>query len=77
MPNMTMTIDERVLKKARKLAVEKNTTLSAMVRTYLQNLTTRVDEEKETVISELKRAFDIRGVVVGQRYWRRENLHER
>jgi len=31
MPNMTMTIDAKVLKKARKIAVEKNTTVSRIV----------------------------------------------
>lgn len=77
MPNVTMAIDEEILKKARKQAVEKNTTLTAMIRGYLTQLATREDQKQETVIEELKKAFDTSGIIVGVKKWPRQGLHER
>ena len=33
--NITLSIDEDIMKKVRKIAIDKNTTLTAMVRDYL------------------------------------------
>jgi len=77
MANITMTIDDNILKKARKLAVEKDTTLTAMIRTHLVQLATRKDEQTERVIAKLKASFDASPVVVGLKNWTREDLHAR
>ena len=50
MCNMTMTIDDDILKKAKKIAIEKNTTVSALVRAYLEHLALRKDKAIETLI---------------------------
>lgn len=77
MPNLTMSIEEDVLKKARRLAVEKNTSVSALVREFLKRLAAKEEQSTEAVIAELRKCFNTSGVVIGPRAWRREDLHER
>lgn len=77
MCNMTMTIDDDVLKKAKKIAIDKNTTVSALVRTYLEQLALKKDKTVETIISELEADFSDKSVCVGQKKWSREELYER
>ena len=77
MPNLKMIIEDDVLKKARKLAVEKNTSVTALVRTFLKRLAAKEEQSTESVIAELRKCFRASGVVIGPRTWRREDLHER
>ena len=77
MPNLTMTIDEKILKKARKIAVERDTTVTALVRGYLEQLAVKEDVAVEGVVDELKRCFDRTNLEIGERTWTREQLHER
>ncbi|AEJ20899.1 DUF6364 family protein [Gracilinema caldarium] len=58
MPNVTMSIDEELLKSARKIAIEKNTTVSDMVRSYLTNLVKSETIRREYVADELERLFN-------------------
>ena len=75
--NITMAVEEDLLKKARKIAVDKNTTLTSMIRTYLQDLIDREKNSKQEIISELSGIFENGGAVVGEKTWTREDLHER
>lgn len=75
--NLTMAIDEDLLKKARKIAVDKNTTLTGLIRTYLNNLIEQESKNKDEIITELTNLFDHSKAVVGEKTWRREDLHER
>jgi hypothetical protein len=77
MPNLTMTIDLRILKKARKVAVEQDTTVTALVRAYLERLAAKEDQTTEGIIEELKLAFEKTNLEIGKRTWIREHLHER
>lgn len=77
MANITMTIDNKILKKVRKIAVEKNTTLTALVRNFLNHLAYREDLEKELVIKQLKKSFDNALTVIGKKTWTRDDLHDR
>lgn len=77
MPNITMTIDGKTLKKARKIAVEKNTTLTAMVRGYLEQVTEREENRKEEMIKKLKKSFHAAKIVVGEKKWKRDDLYDR
>ena len=38
MPNITLNVEEEVIKKVRKIAIDRNTTLTAMVREYLHSV---------------------------------------
>lgn len=77
MPNLTMKIDDKLLKKARKIAIDKDTTLTGMIRHYLKNLVAREEMSKATVIAELEEVFSTYGVEIGKKKWSREELHER
>jgi len=76
MPNLTMTIDARILKKARKVAVERDTTVTALVRSYLERLAVGEDLTTESAVEELKQHFDGADLEIGARTWTREQLHE-
>jgi len=77
--NITLSLDEDLVKKVRKIAVERDTTLTGMVREYLQALAAesaasgRKRRERET----LERSFDQFRYRVGKRTWKRVDLYER
>jgi hypothetical protein len=77
MPNITLKVDEETIKKVRKVAIEKDTTLTAMVRDFLTSVSQRNDLEKKAVIRKLKASFKDLGRDMGSRKWTRESLYER
>ena len=77
MANLTMSIDETILRKARKRAIDKNVSLTALVREYLGKLAAEEDLQREAAATELMQAFERADVVVGPKRWTREQLHER
>ncbi len=77
MTNVTLAIEDEILKKVRKLAVERNTTLTALVRESLRQLAAREDLRTEELIAELRASFNAVDMKVGARTWSREDLHAR
>jgi hypothetical protein len=77
--NITLSLDEDLVKKVRKIAVERDTTLTGMVRDYLTGLAAenassgRKRRERET----LERSFDRFRFRVGKRTWKRADLYAR
>jgi hypothetical protein len=77
--NITLSIDEKLVKEVRKIAIERDTILSGLVRDYLEKLATenaasgRRCREREA----LERSFAQLRIKVGKRSWRREDLHAR
>jgi len=76
MANLTITLDEKLLKKARMRAIEQGTSVNAVLRGYLESYAgiralqnTAVDD-----LLHLSRAATSRG---GRRRWTRDDLHER
>jgi hypothetical protein len=76
MKNVTIAIDEALLREARKVAAERSTTLNALIREYLEQLTERESRARSARrrITELCRRST---AVVGERTWTRDELHER
>ena len=72
-----MSLNETILKKVRKIAINKNTTLTGLVREYLTRLAAREDQRAEEIIAELKASMDSSGVIIGRKTWTRDDLHER
>ena len=73
---MTLTVDQELLLEARKLALERGTSVNQLVRSYLSSL---VDEKgrRQRARAQLKAAF-AKGVVrVGKCNWKREDLYAR
>jgi len=77
--NITLSLDDKLVKEVRKIAVERDTTLTGLVRDYLEKLAMedaasgRKRRERET----LERSFAQFRIKVGRRNWKREDLHER
>jgi len=77
MSNITMTIDDTVIKKVKKIAIEKNTTLTGLVRDYLNGVAKREDSRTEEIISQLSEIMNSADIEVGEITWKRDELHER
>lgn len=73
--NLTLSIDDRLLKEAREVAAAMGKSVNQLVREYLQQLTARDDAERE--IEELRQLSAAGGGRSGGRRIRREELHER
>jgi hypothetical protein len=77
--NVTLSLNDELVKKVRKLAVERDTTLTAMIREYLEKVaaadgaTGRKRREREA----LERTFERYKVKIGKRTWKRSDLYER
>ncbi len=57
MSNITLSVDDKIIKKVRKIAIDKNTTLTAMVRDFLISVTNRDAQQKNEVIKKLRKSF--------------------
>lgn len=77
MPNITLSVDRDTLQKVRKIAVDRSTTLTAMVRAFVQSVADRDQPERERAAQELGRTFDELARPMGPHSWTREQLHER
>jgi hypothetical protein len=77
--NITLSLDDDLVKKVRKIAVERDTTLTGIVRDYLKGLAAenassgRSRREREA----LERSFDRFGFRVGKRTWKRADIYAR
>jgi hypothetical protein len=77
--NVTLSLDGDLVKKVRKIAVDRDTTLAALIRRYLEEVAAedsalgRKRREREAL--ELSfRKFQFK---IGKRNWTREDLHAR
>ncbi len=76
MKNLTLALEEDILLAARKLALDRNTTVNKLVREYLRNF---VEEQsrRKAALARLSKMMDSGILEVGPRTWSREDLHER
>lgn len=77
MPNITLNVDDDVIKKVRKIAIDRNTTLTAMVRDYLRTVAERDNMERERIIQKLENSFSKYSRDMGRRTWTRDELYDR
>ena len=77
--NVTLSIDDDLVKEVRKIAVERDTTLTGLVRAYLQELATEHAKSgrKRRELEALEQSFKDLQISVGKRTWKREDLYER
>ncbi len=77
--NVTLSLDPDLVKKVRKIAVEKDTTLSGLVREHLKELVSEdaVSGRQSRERRALERSFEQFEFRVGKRNWKREDLHAR
>lgn len=76
--NIRLSLDEKIVKEVRKIAVERDTTLTGLVREYLEKLAaeaaTGQKRRQEEALERTFREFHFR---MGKRAWKRADVHER
>ncbi len=77
MSNITLSVDDEIISKVRKMAIDKNTTLTAMVRNFLTTLANQDAQQKKMAAETLRRSFQELNRDMGPRTWTREALYDR
>jgi hypothetical protein len=74
--NVTLVVDQDLLHEARRVALERHTSVNQLVREYLEAL---VEEPSRRRLARLRlRSIFEKGLVqVGSKTWSRDDLHER
>jgi hypothetical protein len=77
--NITLTLDDKLVKEVRKIAADRDTTLTGLVRAHLEELAAENAKSgrKRRELETLKRSFEKFQFRVGKRTWTRADLHER
>ena len=75
--NITLNIDEEIVKKVRKIAIDKDTTLTAMVRDYLTWVAKGDAAERQQSVALLDESFQRLSRDMGPHNWSREDLYAR
>jgi hypothetical protein len=76
--NVTLTIPKNILRKAKIIAIQRNTSLSALLTQTLTDLVEREEGYEQArlhSLETLKKGFDLG--TQGNISWKREDLHER
>ena len=77
--NVTLSLDDDLVKKIRKIAVERDTTLTGMIRDYLEKVAAEdaASGRKRREREALERSFERYRFNVGKRTWKRADLYVR
>ena len=77
--NITLSLEDNLVKEVRKIAVDRDTTLTGLVRAYLQELAAENAKSgrKRRELEALRKSFEKFQFNIGKRTWKREDLHER
>jgi predicted transcriptional regulator len=77
--NVTLSLNDDLVRKVRKLAVERDTTLTGLIRDYLEKLSADEDvfgrKKREREI--LEQSFEELQFQVGKHDWKRADLYDR
>ncbi|WP_428353145.1 DUF6364 family protein [Methyloprofundus sp.] len=76
MTNLTITIDEQVLKKARMRALEDGVSINALLREYLEKYT-GANKQYQQVTQEILKIAKGSTATSGGKRWSRDELYER
>jgi hypothetical protein len=75
MPNITLSVDAQIIRRVRKIAVDRNTTLTELIRGYLTKLAEEDTLQRQLALQELEESFRQFTRRMGPRTWSREDLH--
>ncbi len=76
MKNITLSLNESTLKEVRRIAVENDTSVNGLVRSYLESLA-QEKQRKMKARRELLRMIQKMDAGVGPITWKRNDLHAR
>ena len=77
MANLTLALDDELLRQARRVAVMRDTTLNALVREYLTELVHRQNYDVEKLVHDLEAIYARTSVRKGTSAWTRVEIHDR
>ena len=75
--NITLSIDEEIVKKVRRIAMDKDTTLTAMVRDYLTSVANSDAVDRKEQVARLEESYKKLSRDMGPRTWTRDDLYDR
>ena len=76
MANVTLKIDDDLLKKARQIATERKISINAIIREKIEEFVSQ-DSRKEISLMGLESFYDRCKAKIGTKTWARDELHER
>lgn len=76
MKNVTLSLDEATLREARRIAANRSTSVNAMIREFLGQLTAR-ESQAEAARKRIVRLNRQSKAARGKAVWTREDLHAR
>jgi hypothetical protein len=74
--NLTLVVEEDLLLAARKIALDRGTSVNQLVREFLAGLMEE-PSRRDLARARLKKAMETGLVEIGERTWARDDLHER
>jgi len=76
---ITFRLDNKLVKEVRKIAADRGTTLTGMVRAHLEQIVTEnaKSEQKRRELEALERSFERVQFKLEKITWKREDLYER
>ena len=74
--NLTITVEDDVLKRARIRALEENTSVNAILREYLESYA-GLSLRRRDALEHLLRLSELAGAGRGDATWTRDELHDR
>src|SRR5258708_39641962 len=74
--NLTLTLDEKLLRAARKVAIDRDTSVNQLVRDHLADLVEETDKRK-AARERIRKIFRTSRLEVGPIKWTRGDLYER
>lgn len=77
MPNITLHVDDEVVRRVRKVAIDRHTTLTEMVREFLESVAKRDEAARARAAEELDASVRRLQRNMGPRTWTRDDLYER
>ena len=77
MANLTLAMDETLLHEARRVAFERDMSLTEMIRGYLNDVVASWRLGRKAKAKQLMETFKRNSVYIGKRDWTREDLYER
>lgn len=77
--NIRVNLNQKLVRRIRKIATERGTSISALVREYLERLVAENPSVKQRRAAHeaLERSFKDLSFTIGKRNWKREDLYER
>lgn len=75
--NLTLTVDSELLRSARKVALDRNTTVNQLFRDYLTQLTSDAEAPYKKAAAEFRKAARASKARIGGATWTRDEIYDR